>query len=167
MLVVFINCLLFSVLVPIIPFFAFLFFYIKYFVDKYNLIFVYFKVYESGGKIRKNVTSLMIFNLMLYLAIMVSFYSIKFSTMYLWGGSILVVTWTIVYYYTKQQLMREFQLDSDLIKTNMNKCMQEVEKTVVKKFKHRQKKQLQERLKMMALLESQDTFASEVEVSVS
>jgi hypothetical protein len=115
-LVVFLNCLLFSVIVPIIPFFAFLFFYIKYFVDKYNLIFVYFKVYESGGKIRRNVTSYMVFNLVLYLIIMVSFFSLKFSTMYLWGGSIMIVTWCIIYYYTKQQLMSEFNLDSDLIK---------------------------------------------------
>jgi len=51
-LCIFLNCLLFSVLVPIIPFFAFVFFNIKYYVDKYNLVFVYFKVYESGGKIR-------------------------------------------------------------------------------------------------------------------
>lgn len=110
-LVVFLNCLLFSALVPIIPFFAFIFFSIKYQVDKYNLIFVYFKVYESGGKIRKNVTSFMIFNLVLYLIIMVSFFSLKFSSMYLWGGSIMIVTWCIIYYYTKQQLMAEFDLD--------------------------------------------------------
>ena len=48
-LVIFINCLLFSCIVPIIPFFACLYFYIKYQTDKYNLVFTYFKKYESGG----------------------------------------------------------------------------------------------------------------------
>jgi hypothetical protein len=62
-IVVMLNCLLFCPLVPLISFFAFFFFFIKYHVDKYNLVFVYFKIYESGGKIRKNVTNFMLFTL--------------------------------------------------------------------------------------------------------
>lgn len=42
-LVIFCIALLFSVVVPIIPFFAALYFYIKYQFDKYNLIFTYHK----------------------------------------------------------------------------------------------------------------------------
>ena len=48
-LVIFLNCLIYSTFVPIIPLFAALFFSIKYLIDKYNMIFVYFKEYESGG----------------------------------------------------------------------------------------------------------------------
>ena len=48
-LVIFLNCLIFSSMVPIIPFFAALFFTIKYNIDKYNLIFVYYKEFDSGG----------------------------------------------------------------------------------------------------------------------
>lgn len=48
-LAIFLNCLLFANIVPLIPLFASFFFYIKYNVDKSNLIFVYFKKYESGG----------------------------------------------------------------------------------------------------------------------
>jgi len=51
-MVIFVNCLLFSSIVPVIPFFAALYFYIKYTVDKYNMIFVYYKNIDSGGKIR-------------------------------------------------------------------------------------------------------------------
>ena len=77
-LVIFLNCLIFSTIVPLIPMFACLFFSLKYVIDKYNLIFVYFKIYESGGKIRKHVTNYMFFNLFLYLLIMVCFYKFKF-----------------------------------------------------------------------------------------
>ena len=46
---IFLCSLLFSALVPLISLFAFLVFFVKYFIDKYNLIFVYYKVYESDG----------------------------------------------------------------------------------------------------------------------
>lgn len=131
-------------LVPIIPFFAFCFFYIKYYVDKYNLVFVYFKVYESGGKIRNNVTFYMVFNLLFYLLVIVSFFSLKFQTEYLWGGSIMIVTWFIIYYYTKQQLMNEFNLDADLIKIKRTKSDSVVTKSVMKQFRKQQKKALSE-----------------------
>jgi len=41
---------------PLIPLLAALFFYAKYLIDKYNILFVYSKTYDSGGKI-KNLTS--------------------------------------------------------------------------------------------------------------
>ena len=111
---IFLNCLLFSCLVPLITFFAALFFCIKYFVDKYNLIFVYFKIFESGGKIRKKVTSYMIFILILYLLVTVSFFTLKFSSAYLWGGVSMIVVWMIIYCKTKRDLMKEYKLDHDL-----------------------------------------------------
>jgi hypothetical protein len=102
-IVVMLNCLIFCPLVPLISFFAFFFFFIKYHVDKYNLVFVYYKVFESGGKIRKNVTNFMLFTLVFVLLITVSFFSIEFnSEVYFFGGVIMIIVWVIIYYYTKQ-----------------------------------------------------------------
>ena len=129
---IFLNCLLFSTIVPLIPLFAFFFFWIKYNVDKYNLVFVYFKIFESGGKIRKNTVWYMMFNMVFYLFVMVSFYSLKFSSLYLWGGSIIMITWFIIYYYTKQQLRTEFSLDKDLSKIKRNRSISQVSKKAMK-----------------------------------
>ena len=81
-LVIFINVLLFSTIVPFIPVFASLYFYIKYLVDKNNLVFVYYHKYESGGKIRKSVKTYMFFNLYLYMFVMASFFGLKFRASY-------------------------------------------------------------------------------------
>jgi hypothetical protein len=105
-LVIFLNCLIFSTIVPIIPFFAALFFTFKYQIDKYNLIFVYFKLFESGGKMRKHVTNLMMFNLYLYLILLVTIFSIKFGPTYWWGGVVIIVTWSIIYCQTRSGVMR-------------------------------------------------------------
>lgn len=114
-LVIFLACLLFAILVPLISFFAFLFFFVKYFIDKYNLIFVYYKVYESGGKVRKHVMWYMVFNLFLYLGVTVSFFALKFGkTEYLYGGIVIIITWSCVYFATKRELKSAYHLDSDL-----------------------------------------------------
>ena len=57
-LVVFLNCLLFSSIVPIIPILAVFYFYIKYLVDKYNLVFTYFTNFDSGGEVRQCVNNI-------------------------------------------------------------------------------------------------------------
>ena len=113
---VMLNCLIFCPLVPLISFFAFIFFFIKYHVDKYNLVFVYYKVFESGGKIRKNVTNFMLFTLVFSMMITISFFSIEFvNNVYLYGGLIIISVWIMIYYYTKNQLKNEFNLDNDLL----------------------------------------------------
>jgi len=66
-LVVFLNGLLFATIVPLIPVFASLYFWIKYLVDKNNLLFLYAKRYESNGTYRRTVTKFMIFNMIFYL----------------------------------------------------------------------------------------------------
>jgi hypothetical protein len=102
-LVIFLNCLLFSTLVPFIPFFGSLYFYMKYLVDKNNLLFVYKKTYESGGHIRQSVRHYLVFNLYLYMLVMASFYGLKFRRVYSWLGPLVVLAWTLVYiYYTHQ-----------------------------------------------------------------
>jgi len=40
-----------------------LFFAIKYFIDKYNLTFVYNKEFEGGGVIKKQVLPFMLFSI--------------------------------------------------------------------------------------------------------
>ena len=78
-LMIFLNCLLYSCIVPIIPLIAAVFFYLKYLIDKYNLIFVYFKIYESGGKIRKHVTRYMYLNMLIYLIVQAAFFNFRFE----------------------------------------------------------------------------------------
>jgi len=75
--VVFLNCLLFSSIVPIIPLFGAVYFWIKYFVDKNNMLFVYIQKQESGGQLRNGTKNFMIFNLMFYMIAMSSFYANK------------------------------------------------------------------------------------------
>lgn len=114
-LVIFLNCLIFSCLVPIISVFAALFFYLKYLIDKYNLIFVYFKVFESGGKIRKVVNDHMHFNVVVYLFITTSFFSIKFqSEIYFWSGIAIMIFWLLLYFILKKKLVVEYKLDKNL-----------------------------------------------------
>ena len=85
-------------------------------MDKYNLIFVYFKNYESGGKIRKQVTWYMLFVMILYMLIMTSFFSAKFNTVFLEAGVVLIVAWVIAYKVIKCKLMKEYSLDKNLAK---------------------------------------------------
>lgn len=114
-LVIFLNCLIFSLLAPIISYFATFFFFIKYIIDKYNLIFVYFKVYESRGQIRKHVANLMFFNMCFYLFIIFGFFYAKFNLQeYYYGGILISVTWVIIYCSIKKNLMMEFKLDGNL-----------------------------------------------------
>jgi len=66
--VVFLNGLLFATIVPLIPVFVSLYFWIKYLVDKNNLLFLYVKKYESGGVFRTSASRFMIFNMFFYMA---------------------------------------------------------------------------------------------------
>lgn len=98
---IFLNCLLFSTLVPIISVFGCLYFLIKYLVDKNNLLFVYSKTYESGGHIRKCVKHYLFFNLVLYLIVMASFYGLKFDEVFKWVGPVIVLCWCVFFAYFK------------------------------------------------------------------
>jgi hypothetical protein len=107
-LVIFLNCLLFSTVVPIIPFFASLYFWTKYFADKYNLVFVYFKKHESGGKIRGKVKNFILGNLYFYMAVIISFFSLKFSDKnYEWFGLLIMFVWTGLYYVYSSKFSKE------------------------------------------------------------
>ena len=99
-LVIFLSCLLFSTIVPLIPVFASLFFYIKYTVDKNNLVFVYFTKHESGGQLRSSVKHYMLFNLAVYMTVTASFFALKFRDgSYYWLGPVFLAAWAAVYFY--------------------------------------------------------------------
>lgn len=93
------NCTLFSTIVPIIPFFAAAYFYIKYQVDKHNLLFVYFAKQESLGRVKNTVLNHMLFNLFAYMIIIDSFFTLKFKECFggLYGMTI-PFFWAAIYY---------------------------------------------------------------------
>ena len=97
---IFFVSLLFSTLVPIIPFFAFLYFLIKHNVDKYNLVFNYYSKFESGGKTKNNIVRYLRSMITMYMLIMIAFFSFKdnhHSQFYSIVGFILTLTMLILF----------------------------------------------------------------------
>lgn len=88
----------------------------------------------------------MTFTLYFYLVITVSFFSAQFSEEYFYGGFIMFATWAVIYYYTKQQLMNEFNLDKDLTKKSKIRSAEVISRSVLRNYKHQQKKQLSNKL---------------------
>lgn len=102
-IVIFVNCLIFAPLVVTFPFFGCLYFYLKHKADKYNLIFTYYKKYESGGRIKDSVVKLLYTIMILYMATMVGWFGYNGSSWenfffyfsifisFFWIGSSLIV----------------------------------------------------------------------------
>lgn len=84
-------------------FFAWAYFSFKYQCDKYNLVFVYFKKFESGGKMRNIVKKFMLFNVFLYLFTMVCFFGYKWPDQpFYWLGVFLTICWAGLYFYIQK-----------------------------------------------------------------
>lgn len=64
-LTTFAIAMMFATLVPYVPIFAMLFFFFKYYVDKYNMAFVYNSEFRGTGITRKKVVPLSFFNIIL------------------------------------------------------------------------------------------------------
>ena len=79
--------LMFATLVPYVPVFAVVFFMFKYYVDKYNLSFVYNPEFISTGVIRKRVIPISIFLVILVQLVNVGFFAGKLGRKYLWIGA--------------------------------------------------------------------------------
>ena len=62
-IVIFCMILIFSGVDPLISIFGLAFFSFKYYIDKYNLSFVYQREFEGGGVIKKQVLPLMLLSL--------------------------------------------------------------------------------------------------------
>jgi len=76
-LTTFAIAMVFSTLVPYVPVFAMMFFLFKYYVDKYNLCFVYNTEFHGVGMIKRRVVPLSILNILIYQLINVGFFASK------------------------------------------------------------------------------------------
>ena len=76
-LTMFAIAMVFSSIVPYVPIFAMCFFSFKYYVDKYNLSFVYSPEFYGVGIIKRRVVPLTTFNIIVYQLINVGFFASK------------------------------------------------------------------------------------------
>jgi hypothetical protein len=58
--------IIFTTLMPLSSFFGFLFFFYKFYVTKYNFIYVYIKEFEGSAKLRKTIINTTIFTIIFY-----------------------------------------------------------------------------------------------------
>ena len=99
-IVIFINCLLFTPLVPMFSFFACIYFYLKHKAVKYNLIFTYNKKVEqeSGGRTKTIVAILMNVVMIIYMITMVGVFGYsgaRQSDIYFWFGGSIGLIWFV------------------------------------------------------------------------
>ena len=52
---------LFSTVMPLASLFGFLFFLLKFYVEKYNMIFVYLKEFEAKGRLKDHIMPMQLF----------------------------------------------------------------------------------------------------------
>ena len=64
---------MFSVTMPIVSIFAVIFFFMRYYIEKYNFLFVYQQEYESSGGTRTHLIRYQIFIVLLFQLINYSF----------------------------------------------------------------------------------------------
>ena len=76
-LTTFAIAMVFSTIVPYVPIFAMIFFTFKYYVDKYNLSFVYNAEFQGVGIIKRRVVPLTVLNIIIYQLINVGFFASK------------------------------------------------------------------------------------------
>lgn len=74
--------MVFSTLVPYLPFFTMIFFFFKYGVDKYNLSFVYNSEFQGTGIIKGRVVPFSCLNIIIYQIINVGFFAAKVPAYY-------------------------------------------------------------------------------------
>ena len=94
-IVVFSLGLIFSAVLPPVSFFLTIYFFFKYNIDKYNLVLVYNREFESGGIIvRKQVLPLLFLSLYLFQILNTIYFNLK-DPRYLKGGSIFLSIQTL------------------------------------------------------------------------
>lgn len=87
--------LIFSGTQPLITLFAALYFTLKYYIDKYNLTFVYNREFEGGGVIKKQVLPFLLFAIYIFELLNIGYFSIKDNS-YFKGGMIAVTIQSVV-----------------------------------------------------------------------
>ena len=90
-LTTFAIAMMFATLVPYVPIFAMLFFFFKYYVDKYNMAFVYNSEFRGTGITRKKVVPLSFFNIILVQLVNIGFFAGKMGKKFLWFGVAVIV----------------------------------------------------------------------------
>lgn len=91
-MVTFAIAMVFSIFVPLVPFFGMIFFVLKYYVDKYNLTFVYNSEFLGVGLIRKRVIPYSVLCIYIFQLLNIGFFSIKgeSGTNYIYAGLIIL-----------------------------------------------------------------------------
>jgi hypothetical protein len=88
---IFTVVLIFSASVPLIPLFGFLFFAFKYFIDKYNFLFVYQTEFQSRGNVGQSVIRYTTFSLVMFQAIMCGLFTSIFGRDFIIASIILLL----------------------------------------------------------------------------
>lgn len=103
---VFVLTLCFSTTIPLIAPFGCLFFYIKYFVDKYNLLFVYPVEFESHGNIGFIVIKFLLLGVFFYQFIISNLFLKLFAERsYAIWATLLYLLFSIVMYYVSERVL--------------------------------------------------------------
>ena len=93
--------LTFSAVLHLVSFFLTLYFFFKYYIDKYNLVLVYNREFESGGIIvKKQVIPLLFLSLYLFQILNMVYFSLK-DPRYLQGGLIFISVQTLALIFLK------------------------------------------------------------------
>mmetsp|Transcript_20637 Transcript_20637/g.19626 ORF Transcript_20637/g.19626 Transcript_20637/m.19626 type:complete len:152 (+) Transcript_20637:1173-1628(+) len=82
---------IFSASVPLISIFGFLYFLFKYYIDKYNFVFVYETEFESGGIFANQVITYSTFGLFLFQLVMFGLFASIFGSEFIVLNIILLV----------------------------------------------------------------------------
>ena len=82
--------LIFSGTNPLVGIFVSIFFAIKFWIEKYNLTFVYNREFEGGGVIKKQVIPFMLLSIYLFQLLNIGYFAI-FGQGYFKGGLIFIV----------------------------------------------------------------------------
>jgi len=90
-LAIFTLGLLFSIIMPLAAIFSFLFFCIKYYVEKYNMMYVYQKEFESKGGLKKKIIPFANSAIFIFQFINYGFLGYTFDTRILYAGGVLLM----------------------------------------------------------------------------
>jgi len=127
-LVIFAIVLMFGCFIPLILPFGFVHFGVKYIVDKYNLVYVCPKLYESDGQILNTGLNYVIFCIILCQVVLGGFFAIKGQL--LQGLVVLVVSIASIslfsYYSFRKQKFRKKQMHriESVVKNREEQCLQ-------------------------------------------
>ena len=125
-IVIFCMIMIFSGINPLISVFGFFYFTFKYYIDKYNLTFVYQREFESGGEIKKQVIPLTLISIYIFQLANIGFFTTRFKNfkvcMNLGFDFMLLQTIVLILLYLRQnnkkkqiaRLQSEEQLDKSI-----------------------------------------------------